>query len=68
MAATTAVATTAFGDIEDMGLWYRDTTLTLLERRTNTYAQVKVPDTIDEMFDHMAANRRRPGEKPDDDS
>jgi hypothetical protein len=50
-----AIAATAVGDIEEISMWYQGTKLTLLDRRANTYAQVKVPDTIDEMFDYMAA-------------
>ncbi len=43
------------GDQSDRGFWYNRSTVTILDRLTNTYSTIEAPDTADAMFDHLAA-------------
>ena len=42
------------GDGVDRGIWYDGKTLTVLDRKRNTYAVADVPNTIDAMLDDIA--------------
>jgi hypothetical protein len=50
------IAAEVTGDLVNERLAYRGDTLTIVDVEQGAYAQVSVPDNIDEMFDYVAAN------------
>jgi hypothetical protein len=49
------IAGESSGDLDNERVWYKDKTLTILEKKDKVYGVMQVPDTIDAMLDDVIA-------------